>query len=190
MVKVRPGSRKGKTKFVKSVVKSSKRRAGKAGKGKLQRKAVIHEAMREAWDETMTPANNLNRLGLQSNVNAITKHSALQPVSNHGNPTDDHNDVDMMSQFVSQRDATESTAAAAAVEARRRLEQHAALPERGTKRIVRPGERAALQKLVDRYGDDWTKMSRDRKLNYLQWTPSQLKKKIERMQAILAEQKA
>lgn len=187
MVKVRPGSRKGRTKFVKSVVKSSKRRAGKAGKAKLQRKTVIHDAMREAWDETMTPANNLNRLGLQSNVNAITKHSVSQPVLNQDSPTDGHNDVDMVSQSVSQRVDTESTAA---VEARRRLEQHAALPERGTKRIVRPGERSALQKLVDRYGDDWTKMSRDRKLNYLQWTPSQLKKKIQRMQAILAEQKA
>lgn len=187
MVKVRPGSRKGRTKFVKSVVKSAKRRVGKTGKSKLQKKAVIHDAMRDAWDETITPANNLNRLGLQSNVNTIRKSSGLQTAPIHVNSTNAHHDVEMTDESVSQKTRSGSAIAA---EVRQRLERHAAMPERGTKKIVRPGERAALQKLVDRYGDDWTKMSRDRKLNYLQWTPTQLKKKIERMQSILAEQKS
>lgn len=180
MVKVRPGSRKGRTKFVKSVRKSAKKRAAKNGSAKLQKKAVIHEAMRDAWDETATPASNLNRLGLQSNVNVIPKAlrapAALDPA-----------DVPMEDAPSAPRDRPATPAAA---RARQRLERHAGMPERGTKRIVRPGERAALQKLVDRYGDDWTRMSRDKKLNYLQWTPAQLKKKIERMQAILAEQKS
>lgn len=172
-MKRRPGSRKGQTRFVPSAYKAAKKRSGQIGKSTARKQRVLHDAMRGVWDEKETPATNLQRLGLVSEINKVNKSAVtterVVQLTNSGTE-----DTHMSN---AERADCESV--------RTQLENHAGMPERGTKQIVRPGERVALEKLVAKYGKNWNKMAKDLKLNYLQWTPAQLRKKVERMQSLL-----
>lgn len=174
MVKSRPGSRKGQTRWNPSAYKAAKKRAGQLGKSTAQKKAILHDAMRDTWDEGETPSTNLKRLGLLSSINKVSKSAITTKrtvsLTNDGDQRMDDND-------------------GAYKKVRKELERHAGMKEQGTKQVVRPGEQLALQRLVRRYGDNWSKMSRDITMNYLQWTPDQLRKKIERMNSLLASKK-
>lgn len=63
------------------------------------------------------------------------------------------------------------------------LRKLVARAERGERKklVIRPGERRSLNGLIGKYGDDYDGMARDLKLNYLQWTSGQLRKRVERM---------
>lgn len=172
MVKNRPGSRKGMTKMTTSGYRVAKARAGRLGKRAHQMQHVVHPALRKVWDRNLTPAENLSRVGLCSSVNTVEKKddSAIRVVAlknviklDEGRVKDSNVDMEVVKE----------------------LEQEAALGERGTKQVVRPGEQVALERMVKKHGSDWVKMSRDTKLNYLQWTPAQLEKRVTRMQRIL-----
>lgn len=171
MVKNRPGSRKGRTKMTTSGYRVAKARAGRLGKRAHQMQHVIHPALRKVWDRNLTPAENLSRVGLCSSVNTVEKKedSAVRVVALKNIKLDEGRvkDTDVNMGVIKE------------------LEQEAALGERGTKQVVRPGEQVALQRMAKKYGSDWVKMSRDTKLNYLQWTPVQLEKRVTRMQRIL-----
>lgn len=146
--------------------KAARRQAAKQANGLANRRTIVHPAMRGAWDHRKSPASNLASVGLTGSVNKIAKSRdkigrtiEIAPI-----PTSvPHNHV------------------------LQKLQDEANKPEREPNNVVHPGERLALEKMVKRYGDDWEKMARDIKLNYLQWTPRQLQRKVERMNAILEE---
>lgn len=172
MVKVRPGSRKGQTKTTTSGYNIARKRAGRITKRAHQQQYVIHAAMRETWDQSLNASGNLRRLGLRTNVNQVEKR----------------NDSTIRVMSLSKANANvEQGMDEQGKKVRRKLEDHAGMVERGTKQVVRPGERLALQGMAEKYGEDYLKMSKDIKMNYLQWTSGQLKKKIERMRRILGE---
>lgn len=121
--------------------------------------------MRRTWDKRKSPAVNVSRLGLMSRVNHIQRGGgkAAHPV-----PVVPLDSMDSESKQV----LTE-------------LEEEAARPEKEQKKVVQPGERLALERLLAKWGDDWEAMSRDLKLNYFQYTPSQLRRKVDRMRRVL-----
>lgn len=177
MVKRKPGSRKGKTKLTSAAYKAARKRAAQQGSSIQHRRYVLHEAMREAWDNERTASSNLSRLGLCPNINVVKKSAQS---TKRAVVLEYNNGQGVWSMPVQDSEARK---------ARTHIEQLASLPEQGTKQVLRPGENLALQRLVNKYGNNWVAMSRDIKLNYLQWTPNQLEKKIKRMQNILQESK-
>lgn len=168
MVKRRPGSRQGMTKLGTGSKKAARRQAIKQANGLANRKPIVHPVMRDVWDRRRSPANNLASVGLRPAVNTIRKSRATVGRTIEVAPLPkpvEHGDV------------------------LDKLQEEASIPERPPNRVIHPGERLALEKMVKRYGDDWERMSRDLKLNYLQWTPRQLQRKVDRMRAILGEKK-
>eukprot|EP00177_Eucheuma_denticulatum_P004524 GFKZ01008226.1.p1 GENE.GFKZ01008226.1~~GFKZ01008226.1.p1 ORF type:complete len:170 (-),score=25.70 GFKZ01008226.1:1392-1901(-) len=165
MVKRRPGSRKGLTKLTPSSRKSARRRSVRSAKGLTSNAAIVHPLMKSTWDRRKSPAVNLSRLGLASRVNQIRNFRQK------AGP-----EVPVVS-----LDAMEPELDGVL----KQLEAEAARPEKEPKRVVQPGERLALEGLVAKWGSDWEAMSRDLKLNYLQWTPNQLRRKVQNMQRIL-----
>ncbi|KAJ1955951.1 Nucleolar protein 16 [Dipsacomyces acuminosporus] len=65
------------------------------------------------------------------------------------------------------------------MEAARILEEYANSFEERKERWISQGERRKLQAFIDRHGDNYTAMFRDKDLNKQQLTATQLKKKIE-----------
>ena len=59
------------------------------------------------------------------------------------------------------------------------LEEHAANAAK-TERHLSPGEVDFVRKCIEKYGDNYVKMARDIKLNYLQLTPVQIEKKCQK----------
>lgn len=166
MVKKRPGSRKGLTKLGTASKKAARRQAARQKNGLASKRAIVHKGMRESWDRRQSPANNMARVGLVSSVNSVQKSR------------------DMAGRAI---EFAQIPTPVQCSEVLKTLEEQASIPERPPKQIVRPGERIALQKLTAKYGKDWRKMSRDLRLNYLQWSPEQLERKIGRMHNILAQ---
>lgn len=171
-MKQRPGSRRGQNKLTTSSKKSARRRAARQVKGLANRNAIVHPAMRSSWDGRRSPANNLSRIGLCGRVNSgVEKRSC----SGKGN-------VEVV--------AVGKVKGEGEVEGRavlRRLEKEAGREEREVCRVVHPGERLALGKMIRKWGEDWEGMARDLKLNYLQWNAGQLRRKVERMRKVLGE---
>lgn len=165
MVKQRRGSRKGRTKLSASGKRIAKRRAGRLDKHAHHKQHVIHPSIRSAWDTTKSAADNLRSIGLAASVNSVEKHAdsvvRVMPLP------------EGLGKGSKARDA---------------MERHAGLGERGVKQVLRPGERVALKGMYEKYGTEWVKMSRDIKMNYLQWTPHQLEKKVTRMLRIVAQE--
>jgi hypothetical protein len=162
MVKVRPGSRKGQTKLTKGGRKVARRI------GKVRSKSLVPPGpLKAAWDQKLTGNQNLERVGLTATVNDI--HSSKRRQWRGG----DHA-VETARKLAPER-----------IDVLKKLEYEAALPERTPNVVVRPGEEHALRGMVTAHGDDYIAMSRDIKLNYLQWTPAQLRRKCERRARIL-----
>lgn len=168
MVKQRAGSRKGMTKLGTASKKAARRQATKQANGLTNRRAIVHPVMRDTWDRRRSPANNLASVGLTPSVNKVRKSRVTVGRTIEVAP---------LSKPVLHTDVLE------------KLTDEASVPERAPNRVVHPGERLALEKMVKRYGDDWERMARDLKLNYLQWTPRQLQRKVERMNTILEGKK-
>lgn len=189
MVKVRPGTRKGQMKITTSRMRAARAHAGRYGKRAHQRQHVAHPAIREAWDRRLTPTENLARVGLCASVNVVDKkpESDVRVVK-----LSDVEQAEVRKQRASKYETADvemQSEAARPGLVLKKLEEDASVREAGTKQVVRPGERVALQRLVDKYGSDWTKMARDTKLNYLQWTPNQLEKRVTRMKRIISASK-
>lgn len=163
MVKVRPGSRKGQTKLNNGAKKAARRNASKA-KGNVHSKSVIHPVMRSTWNKKQSHVENLSRVGLQASVNHVKKSRVTMGRK-----------IEVGVERVSVQ-CPETLA---------ELIKEASIPEAKPKQIVHPGEKRALTAMVEKHGDNWLAMSRDIKLNYLQWTPNQLERKVTRMQEIL-----
>lgn len=164
MGKPRPGSRKGQTKLTKSSRRSARRRATRQAKGLVNRDAIVHPAMRKSWDGRLSPANNLTRIGLVGRVN---DRAGKRGGGGKGTVVEGKEERE---------------------EILRMLEEEAGRGERETRKILHAGERLALERMVEKWGENWESMARDLKLNYLQWTAGQLRKKVERMRNILGEQ--
>ncbi|PXF47072.1 Nucleolar protein 16 [Gracilariopsis chorda] len=160
MGKPRPGSRKGMTKLYKSAKRTARKKAAQQRSIRPRSSKVVHETVRSTWDSRLTPGNNLKKIGLQASVNHMAKTRGGRKVSIpiQAIPKD----------------------AEAVIED---LEKEASRKERRNL-VVHPGERRALEAMIKRHGDNWTAMCRDIKLNYLQWTATQLQRKVERMRAI------
>lgn len=65
----------------------------------------------------------------------------------------------------------------------RQLEQRASLPAAKHIRPQTANEQAFIKELVQKYGDDYDKMARDIKLNYMQRSAGDLKKRIKKWRA-------
>ena len=61
-----------------------------------------------------------------------------------------------------------------------RLEEEARRPAAKYKRKQPEGERAFIAELVEKYGDDYGKMARDAKINYMQRSEGDLKRRVKR----------
>ena len=118
--------------------------------------------VRKGWNRNKTHVENLRSIGLCPEVNNI---SNLR--------THDAKSTDVQLHAVPKSGVLEE------------LEEKAAIPEAKAKANIAPGERKALSALYEKHRDDWEAMARDIKLNYLQWTPNQLQRKVERMKAVL-----
>lgn len=62
----------------------------------------------------------------------------------------------------------------------RRLEEEARKPAAKYKRKQPEGERAFVEELVRKYGDDYGKMARDMKINYMQRSEGDIKRRIKK----------
>ena len=62
----------------------------------------------------------------------------------------------------------------------RQLESEASRPEKKYKRKMPEGERAFVRELVEKYGDDFGAMARDMKINYMQRSEGDLKRRVKR----------
>lgn len=60
------------------------------------------------------------------------------------------------------------------------LEEEASRPAAKYQRKQPEGEQDFIEKLVRKYGDDYTAMSRDVKINYMQRSPSDLKRRVKK----------
>lgn len=160
MGKPRPGSRRGMTKLHKSAKRVARKKAAQLRSIRPLSSKVAHETIRSTWNSRLTPGNNLKKIGLQATVNHIAKIRGGRKISIpvQAIPKDAEAEI-------------------------RELEKEASREERRNL-VVHPGERRALEGMIKRHGEDWIAMSRDIKLNYLQWTANQLRKKVERMRAI------
>ncbi|CAN8074557.1 unnamed protein product [Agarophyton chilense] len=160
MGKPRPGSRRGMTKLYKSAKRSAKKKAAQQRSIRPRASIVPHDTIRSAWDSRLTPEKNMFKIGLQASVNHIKKTVSERKVSIPIKSISKGSEAVVME-----------------------LEKEAAREERKNN-VVRPGERRALEAMIRRHGKNWEAMARDIKLNYLQWTPNQLQKKVERMRSI------
>lgn len=172
MVKERPGSRRGQTKLTTSSKRSARRRAARQAKGLANRDTIVHPAMRASWDSRRSPANNLSRIGLRGHVNGrVGKRD--------GNGKGDVGVV---------RLGKVGEGEGKGRDVLKWLEEEAERGEREVRRVVHPGERAALGRMVRKWGEDWEGMAKDLKLNYLQWSAGQLRRKVQRMRKVLGEE--
>ncbi|KAF1821213.1 uncharacterized protein K489DRAFT_322946 [Dissoconium aciculare CBS 342.82] len=73
-----------------------------------------------------------------------------------------------------------STSKSAVTDTVRQLEEEASRPVTKYKRKQPDGEREFIEALVEKYGDDTGKMARDIKINYMQRSEGDLKKRIKR----------
>lgn len=137
--------------------------------GKLRKTIVPKGVVRDAWDEKLSAAANIERIGLKASVNKI-------PISKYSSQGRQVPSQSKIANRVERVDVRES------------LESEASRPERKTKAIVRPGEERALREMIEIYGDDYQRMASDIKRNYFQFTPAQLRRKCVRRAAILADQ--
>lgn len=62
----------------------------------------------------------------------------------------------------------------------RDLEREASRPEAKYRRHQSEGERAFVEELVEKYGDDYGKMARDMKINYMQRSEGDLKRRVKK----------
>jgi Ribosome biogenesis protein Nop16 len=149
------------------LTKSARRVARRVGK--VRSKLLVPPGpMRSAWDARLTGTQNLARVGLAPSVNDIH-------VTNARHHTRHEQTAAKVEQCPERLDVLE------------KLEKEAAVPERVSKPVVRPGEELALSRMLSRHGSDYEAMSRDIKLNYLQWTPAQLRRKCNRRERIRTE---
>jgi hypothetical protein len=153
--------------------KSAKKRARRIGK--LRKSVVPKGVLRDAWDEGLTSAQNLGRVGLTAAVNSITPVVA---------PSRRRNEA-RLRQFEASSAKASPPPAAPRQDVLDVLEREAARPEKVAKKVVRPGEERALREMIAAHGDDYEAMARDIKRNYLQWTPSHLRRKCERRRRVL-----
>lgn len=162
MVKQRPGSRRGRTKFTGGAKKAARKVAGKT-KGRMYQRDIVHPVLRSTWDKKLSASQNLERAGLQSSVNRMRKTKRRGRV------------IDVR---VERMDVVGSQTLT-------QLETQASRPEAKAKQVVNPGEKLALTAMFEKHGDNWEAMARDIKLNYLQWNANQLQRKMQRMHRLL-----
>ena len=65
----------------------------------------------------------------------------------------------------------------------RKLEEQASMVAEKKERKQSDGEKEWIERLVTRYGDDYVKMARDMKLNPMQQTPADIKRRVGKWQA-------
>lgn len=165
MVKSRPASRRDRTKLTSSAKRAARKQGLRSRKGIASKDMNLHPMMRNEWDSHATPVANFRRIGLQSSVNSITKSRTIT-----------HRVVALPLTKEMKKGKTLQS-----------LESEANRTEKERHQKMFQGETLAMQRMVDKHGDDWDAMARDTKLNYLQCTPRQLQKKWDRMQKVTKE---
>uniref|UniRef100_M4C5T2 Nucleolar protein 16 n=1 Tax=Hyaloperonospora arabidopsidis (strain Emoy2) TaxID=559515 RepID=M4C5T2_HYAAE len=126
---------------------------------KFKTKFVRDPKVQQVWDHNLTTYQNYVKLSLEANPNA---HHALRD---------------------SIKDAEGSLEA---LDEARLFEVPDSdfLVERNTKRVanyVSEEETKYLRKLIAKYGEDYTKMARDIKVNNMQWTEQKLRRRCARL---------
>jgi nucleolar protein 16 len=125
------------------------------GEARIERDPVTGKIVR-VLDETVVKANPLN-----DPLNDLDSESDEDMAyDKHGHPTN----------------GTIPKAPNTAVVAQ--LQQEAAKPEKKYKRKQPEGEKAFVKELVEKYGDDYAAMARDMKINYMQRSEGDLKRRI------------
>jgi len=162
---------------------------------------INNQVIAAHWDRKATLRENYQRLGLMTSVNGVTGgvvgdltvdsddseqlHDLRQVLaSNYGiiKRDDEGNIIEVILPEPAEEDAEDITEVApsqpkAAVAAL--LEEMARVPRITKTRFLPQHERACLQPLHAKYGQDYEAMARDIKLNAMQFTAYQLKKKFE-----------
>ena len=157
-----------------------KRKAGKLPASKSQRKkaakhsgrvlkgSVPNGVLREAWNTRRTGSQNLISMGLAASVNTLG-HGLRAQADRHNS----HRGVNARSGFV-------STSGPSQLDVVRALEVEASRTPNAPRVHVRSGEERAMAAMVGVHGLDFEAMARDIKLNYLQWTTAELRRKYKR----------
>eukprot|EP00121_Abeoforma_whisleri_P015710 Awhi_evm1s14452 len=170
-------------------VRARKTRRAKVAKPKKSRKTygtateklnLMNSVMEKAWDKKKTMRANYDTLGLQTNLNEIRVIGPTETVLESDDEEDEFkNNVNSKHRVPNKylrevnhiHDDIERTSTIKELE-------HLATLELKLKTTQSDGERKFLEDLIEKYGDDFTAMSRDRKLNPYQHTKKQLKSKI------------
>ncbi|BFZ58146.1 Nucleolar protein 16 [Savitreella phatthalungensis] len=116
-------------------------------------------------------------------VEVVYSKLAKQKVRHQGDEGEDEDeDEDARSDDSFMREETpEGDAGATKSEVVRALEERAARGEATRPRQASEGERAWLEKLTSKYGDDYKRAARDRKLNPMQQTSSDIARRVARV---------
>lgn len=149
------------------------------------------------WDKKQTLQQNYKRLGLVTNPNVNPSSGGtekLYPESPKPEKVDEHglkaneaiikrdasgNVVDIIYSAV--RDASEENTTEP-TEVIKELEQRAS-EARHTPREASAGELAWLKLIKNKYGDDYARAARDKKVNPMQQTPADIKKRMQKARA-------
>jgi nucleolar protein 16 len=109
---------------------------------------------------------------------ASVKANPLHDPLNHLESNSDASEVDEDAPFGQHGHANRHAARAASTPVVAELEREAARPEKKYKRRMPEGEKAFVQELVEKYGDDYEAMQRDVKINYMQRSAGDLKRRV------------
>lgn len=148
------------TKLGKSARRSARKKAAQQKSSRPRANSVLHATVRSTWDSRLTPEGNMSKIGLQASVNHIKKVRGKKEITIPVQKIPENAEPVLME-----------------------LEKEASREE-ARNAVVHAGERRSLNAMIERYGSNWIAMSRDLKLNFLQWTPNQLERKVERMRLI------
>lgn len=154
--------------------KDKKRRAGRTGRTKLKNRnykrwnpkpAFSDPIIKQQWDPSKSPAQNMKLLGLQSNPSSGTQ-STTTNATDEGEAKSTHTVIELYE--VPDSDTLEA---------------------RKCKRPQSSDDQKYIARLLEKYGDNYLKMFRDTKVNNMQYTETQLKKMASRFLLLDDEQR-
>lgn len=132
------------------------------------------EQVKNAWDDKKSVKKNLNEMGLSVDPNKTIRIPKTKDLI--GSNTKKEN-VD-----------TKEAVMPIKLHVMQDLEREACLPEKKTLKLSDPDVRYCIY-MMEKYGEDYGAMARDRK-NYYQDTPKQIRKKINTFKGVPEQYKA
>jgi nucleolar protein 16 len=125
----------------------------------------VNKALKEHWDASLTPAKNLEKLGLVACPNGVPASAAATNRDNKNGPREQKSVIELF-------DVPDSDA-----------------PSRRSKFPLNREEEEYVCKCMTKYGVNYTRMFRDTKLNDMQYTEETLRKMGSRYMLLTPDQR-